>query len=64
MWCHKIVYDTRKQAKITMKKLRMYSHLDVKAIYYCDQCSGYHLTSQSKVSSRNYTRHNNKKNKL
>jgi hypothetical protein len=63
MWCHKFFYHTRKQAKKAMKKLQMLYHRDVRTVYYCDECSGFHLTSQEKENSRNYTRHL-RKNKL
>lgn len=60
--CLKNCYDTRKEAKKRMKELNKAHHFEGKLnnIYYCEQCSSYHLTSMPKQKSRDWTRHLNK----
>lgn len=64
--CLKVCYWTRKAAKAEMKALNK-NHLtskEIKNVYFCDECSSWHLTSMSKKRSRHFTKNiNNGKNK-
>lgn len=60
--CNKKCHLTRKAAKAAMKHLNHDSKLQKKIqnVYYCKQCSNWHLTSIDKNKSRKLTRKNNK----
>lgn len=52
--------DDAKRAKKNINTTR-FSAVKITNIYWCEPCSGYHLTSMSKSESREITRKNNKK---
>ena len=56
--CFKKSFRTRQLAKNRMKELNKTAHSDKKlnAVYYCEECQGYHFTSMEKERSREYTR--------
>lgn len=57
----KRVYFEKSKAKAAKRRINKTASLDpVTNIYWCDDCSGYHLTSMDKQSSRNLTRKLNK----
>lgn len=52
MKCGKVTYLTRKAARKAMKCLNTVNHFNMKltTIYYCKECSGYHLTTMPKYT--------------
>lgn len=64
MACGKIKYLTKRSAKIAMKLLNKSGKLakPLRNIYYCEECSGFHHTSQNKKQSRRFTKQLNKSN--
>lgn len=57
----KRVYFTKQGAKDAKRKINKDKRLDpVTNIYWCDDCSGHHLTTMDKKASRNITHRINK----
>jgi hypothetical protein len=56
--CYKKVHATRALAKRAMRLINTSGKLARKItnVYYCDTCSGYHLTSLKKKKSRYFNR--------
>jgi len=46
--CDKVYYNTRKMAKGVLKLLNKHHHHEARRVYYCKDCFGYHITSQTK----------------
>ena len=63
MKCLKHRYPTKAIAKKYLKQINKQHTADRKLtnVYYCELCTGFHLTSQPKQASRDYTRYLNKK---
>lgn len=61
MSCGKKGYITRSEAKKNKKRLVKLGHT-ITNIYYCEDCSYYHLTSMNKQQSRNITKKVKKEN--
>jgi hypothetical protein len=57
----KRVYFERSDAKAAKRRINKDASLSpVTNIYWCDDCSGYHLTTMDKKESRDITRRINK----
>lgn len=57
----KRVYFEKSKAKEAKRRINKTPGFDpITNIYWCDDCSGYHLTSMNKQQSRNLTRNLNK----
>ena len=57
----KRVYFEKSDAKAAKRRIKKTPGFDpITNIYWCDDCSGYHLTSMDKKESRNLTRKLNK----
>jgi len=61
MACEKKRYETKKEAKHWRKFMKTVQRRELTNIYYCDECSGYHITSRPMQWSRDWTRHLKKK---
>jgi len=48
--CQKIRYDTRKDARWAVMR-HWKSHLKIGSIYYCENCSSFHLTKRKPGNS-------------
>ena len=55
MSCDKHVFVTRKGAKEYKRNINTWAEKKMTNIYWCDKCSGYHLTTMDKKQSRNIT---------
>lgn len=61
MGCGKRGYFSRKEAKKAMRYYNtQFKDTPLTDVYYCDECSYYHLTSMPKQQARDYRRHLNK----
>lgn len=58
--CQKIAFVTRKEAKRFMKNANHNDGMKLTTAYFCEDCLHWHLTSQPKQNSRDYTRRLNK----
>jgi hypothetical protein len=61
--CGKVIFPTRKEAKAAIKLINKQGSRKRKTltdVYWCDPCSGYHMTSMAKQSSRDFNRHKRK----
>jgi hypothetical protein len=63
MRCGKVPFLSRKAAKEEMKVINHHHKTDktIKDVYYCDDCSAWHLTSMNKKKSRDFRRNQNKR---
>lgn len=62
MTCGKRGYSSRKDAKRAIKYFNTrFKDNNLTDVYWCEECSYYHLTSMPKQQSRDYRRFLNKK---
>lgn len=55
--CKKVCYKSRKEAKAKIKDLNHNKGFSLTDVYYCEDCSYWHVTHMKKSDSRKYTRH-------